>query len=127
MKSTKQLGVWMDHTTANLIVFSNQKIVKRKMELIPAFPDSVENLRMDETLMNNKKENHISDFYQKISNVIKDYDEVLLYGPTNAKTELFNQLKGDLNFDRIKIDVQPADKMTENQQEAFFKKYFDTY
>jgi len=95
------------------------------MELIPAFPGSVENLRLNESLMNNKEQNHLSDFYQKLSNVIKDYDEVLLYGPTNAKTELFNQLKQDIHFDRIKIDVQPADKMTDNQQEAFVKKFFD--
>jgi hypothetical protein len=125
MNTQKQIGIWMDHSTANLIEFSNDKIVKRTMELIPAFPGSVENLRLNESLMNNKEQNHLSEFYQKISNVIKDYDEVLLYGPTNAKTELYNQLKEDIHFDRIKIDVQPADKMTDNQQEAFVKKFFD--
>ena len=125
MNTQKQIGIWMDHSTANLIAFSNDKIVKTKMELIPAFPGSVENLRLNESLMNNKEQNHLSDFYQKLSNVIKDYDEVLLYGPTNAKIELFNQLKQDIHFDRIKIDVQPADKMTDNQQEAFVKKFFD--
>lgn len=125
MNTQKQLGIWMDHSVANLIELSNDKMVKRTMELIPSFPESVENLRLNESLMNNKEENHLSAFYQKISNVIKDYDEVLLYGPTNAKTELFNQLKEDIHFDRIKIDVQNADKMTENQQEAFVKKYFD--
>lgn len=125
MNTQKQLGIWMDHSVANLIELSNDKIVKRTMELIPAFPGPVENLRLNESLMNKKKQYHFSEFYQKISNVIKDYDEVLLYGPTNAKTELFNQLKEDLHFDRIKIDVQPADIMTVNQQEVFVKKYFE--
>lgn len=125
MNTQKQLGIWMDHSVANLIELSNDKMVKRTMELIPAFPGPVENQRLNESLMNNKEQNHLSEFYQKLSNVIKDYDEVLLYGPTNAKTELFNQLKEDLHFDRIKIDIQPADKMTDNQQEAFVKKYFE--
>lgn len=125
MNTQKQLGIWMDHSVANLIGFSNDKMVKRTMELTPAFPDQVQNLRLDESLMNNKEVDHLSAFYQKISNVIKDYDDVLLYGPTNAKNELYNQLKEDIHFDRIKIDVKSADKMTDNQQEAFVKKYFD--
>jgi hypothetical protein len=125
MNTQKQIGIWMDHSTANLIELTNDKIVKRTMELIPAFPGPVENLRLNESLINNKEQNHLSEFYQKLSNVIKDFDEVLLYGPTNAKTELFNQLKEDIHFDRIKIEVQPADKMTDNQQEAFVKKYFE--
>jgi hypothetical protein len=125
MKSIKQLGIWMDHSIANIIELSNDKMVKRTVKLIPAFPESVENLGLNETLMNNKVNDHLSDFYKKISAVIKNFDEVLLYGPTHAKTELFNQLKEDIHFDRIKIEVQPADIMTDNQQEAFVKKYFE--
>jgi len=55
---------------------------------------------------------------------MKDYDEVLLFGPTNAKNELVNILKVDHHFDEIKIEVKPADKMTENQQLAFVKEHF---
>lgn len=125
MKSIKQLGIWMDHSVANLIELSNDKMAKRTVKLIPAFPGSVENLRLNESLINNKENDHIADFYQKISDIIKKFDEVLLYGPTQAKTELFNQLKKNIHFDRIKIDVQPAENMTENQQETFVKKYFE--
>lgn len=125
MKSIKQLGIWMDHSVANLIELSNDKMARRTVKLIPAFPGSVENLRLNESLINNKENDHLTDFYQKISDIIKKFDEVLLYGPTQAKTELFNQLKKNIHFDRIKIDVQPAENMTENQQEAFVKKYFE--
>jgi hypothetical protein len=55
---------------------------------------------------------------------MKDYDEVILFGPTDAKSELYNLLKNDHHFDKIRIEVKPADKMTENQQQAFVKKYF---
>jgi hypothetical protein len=124
MNTQKQLGIWMDHSVANLIEMWNDQIVKKTLEIAPEFFGPIENLRMNESLIN-KELNYLSEFYQKISNVIKDCDVVLLYGPTNAKTELFNQLIEDLHFDRIRIDVQPADKMTEIQQEAFVKKYFD--
>ena len=55
---------------------------------------------------------------------VKNYDEVILFGPTDAKVELFNILKADQHFDKIKIDIKQADKMTENQQHAFVKDHF---
>jgi hypothetical protein len=55
---------------------------------------------------------------------IKDCTEVLLFGPTDAKTELLHILRADHHFDNIEIEVMPADKMTETQQQAFVKDYF---
>jgi hypothetical protein len=49
-----------------------------------------------------------------------------LFGPTNAKTELINKLKEDHHFDEVKIEVKSADKMTENQQQAFVLEHFNT-
>ena len=125
MKSIKQLGIWMDHSVANLIELSNDKTVTNTIELYPAFPQQIENLGLDESLMNNKEQNQLSDYFLNLSKVIKEYNEVLLFGPTSAKTELFNLLKEDIHFDEIKIDVLPADKMTDNQQEAFVRKFFE--
>jgi hypothetical protein len=34
-------------------------------------------------------------------------------------------LNTDLHFKNIKIEVKSADKMTDNQQEAFVKKHFE--
>jgi hypothetical protein len=49
---------------------------------------------------------------------------VILFGPTDAKIELFNLIKNNRQFEHIKIATLPADKMTENQQHAFVKDYF---
>jgi hypothetical protein len=54
----------------------------------------------------------------------KKYEEVILFGPTNAKVELMNILKEDQHFNKIKIDVKSTDRMTDNQQVAFVKDYF---
>jgi hypothetical protein len=50
---------------------------------------------------------------------------VLLFGPTNAKVELHNYLKKDLHFKKIKIDIEPTDKMTNNEKDAFVKNHFE--
>jgi hypothetical protein len=115
----------MDHSVANLIEFSNERMTKKTLKIAPAYLGPLENLRLNESPIINKEQNHLSNFYQEISDVIKDFDEVLLYGPIQAKTELYNLLKKDMHFDKIKIDMHPADKITDNQQETFVRKYFD--
>jgi hypothetical protein len=50
---------------------------------------------------------------------------VLLFGPTNAKLELSNFLKKDLHFKDIKIDIEAADKMSDNEKLAFVKAHFN--
>lgn len=124
MKRAKQLGIWMDHSTANIMELSDNKVVTTNLESTPAFPEQVENLRLNESLMHNKGQDHQSDFYEKLSHIINDYDEVLLFGPTEAKTELHNLLKDNRRFEKIKITIQNADKMTDNQQQAFVRDFY---
>jgi hypothetical protein len=75
--------------------------------------------------MHNKEQHQQSEYYKKIGEIIKDYKEVILFGPTEAKTELFNILKADHLFENIKIEIKQTDKMTENQQHAFVKNHFN--
>jgi hypothetical protein len=56
--------------------------------------------------------------------VIRSYDDILLFGPTEAKTELYNLLKADHHFSKIRIIVKPADKINDQQQHSFIKNYF---
>ena len=124
MKTKKKLGIWMDHSSANIMELSNGEVITVTLESTPAFPDQIENLRMDERLMHNKVQNEQSDYFEKLSFIIHDYDEVLLFGPTDAKTELYNLLKNNRRFENIKISVEPTDKITENQQKAFLKNFY---
>ncbi|MDO9615050.1 MAG: hypothetical protein Q7J86_11080 [Bacteroidota bacterium] len=124
MKTTKRLGIWMDHSTANLIEFTDDKTASSAVDAQVGEQDEPLNAR-DETMIQNKEQNELSDYFKRISEVIKDYDEVLLFGPTHAKDELNNILKEDHHFDGVKIEIKPADNMTENQQEAFVREHFN--
>lgn len=77
--------------------------------------------------MHNKEQHEQLAYYKEIAAVIKNYEEVLLFGPTDAKKELVNILKEDHHFDKIKIEIKDAGKMTENQRNAFVKEYFLTH
>jgi hypothetical protein len=75
--------------------------------------------------MHNKEQQMHQAYFSELGDEILKYDHVLLFGPTRAKAELNNYLSKDLHFKDIKIDVEGADKMTNNQQEAFVKRHFE--
>jgi len=126
MKSARHLGIYMDHSVAHLMELTNDTIVTSTVESQSTLMDDANYLRKDEGLMHNIEHYQRSDYFKRLSAVIRDYDEVILFGPTDAKSELHNLLKDDHHFDKIRIEVKPADKMTENQQQAFVRNYFIT-
>jgi ADP-heptose:LPS heptosyltransferase len=124
MATAKKLGIWMDHANAHLMEFTTDPIETKT--IASKFTHEVKELsiRKGEDRMHNKEQNQQHEYYKEIGEKIKKYEEVVLFGPTDAKVELFNFLLKDHNLANIKIKVEHADKMTENQQHAFVKKYF---
>ncbi len=55
--------------------------------------------------MHNKEQQQQSEYYKTLGETIKNYDDVLLFGPTNAKVELLNILKADISFS-IKLKIE---------------------
>lgn len=126
MKSTKHLGIWMDHSIAYLNELTNGTIIATNtIESQPKLQVKEEDLYFkDESHMLNKEQKQRAAFYKRISDVITGYEEVILFGPTEAKNELLNLLRANHLFDKIKIEIKTTDKMTENQQHDFVKGYF---
>lgn len=123
METQKNLGIWMDHSTANLIDLNSNKknnIITSKFD----FETKEEVLSRSEKSMHNKRQQQHEAYYKEIADEILKYDHVLLFGPTSAKTELHNFLNEDLHFKDIQIDVEATDKLTDNQLEAFVKNHF---
>jgi len=124
MKARKNLGIWMDHSEAHLMEFSHATITCNTLEQHNFSQGEAHDSSKGEYQIQNKEKQHLESYYKKLGNVIKNYDDVLLFGPTAAKIELLHHLRADHNFSNIKIEVKPADKMTENQQHAYVKEYF---
>ena len=124
MKKPKRLGICMDNSDAHLMVFNTDIIELNTIESTFTHQVKEDTLQKSEHLMHNKEQQHQSAYYKELSEIIKEYDEVILFGPTNAKAELLNILSADHHFDNIKIEVEQTDKLTENQQHAYVKDYF---
>ena len=123
MTTKKKLGIWMDHASAHVIEIADPMVTK--IVVSESTPEEKEkSLQKGESMMHNKEQQQQIEYYKKLGAIIKDYDEVLLFGPTNAKIELLNILKADLSFSKIKIEVRQTDKMTQNQEHAYVREYF---
>ena len=124
METGKKLGIWMDHSSAHIMEFTVDPIETKTLQSKFTHAEKEASLGKSENLMHNKEQHQQSEYYKKLGDVIKNYSEVILFGPTDAKIELFNILNADHHFSKIKFEVKTADKMTENQQHAFVKDHF---
>jgi nitrogenase subunit NifH len=124
MENRKKIGIWMDHSEAHLIKYANDTIKVNTIESTFTHQDKEYSLSKSESLMHNKRQQQQGKYYKELADIIENYTEALLFGPTNAKVELLNILRADLKFENIKIEVKHSDKMTKNQQHAFVKKHF---
>ena len=123
MNNIRKLGIWMDHSNAYLMELANDIIVQRVVSEL-ANHETEFNFYKGEKLIH-KKEQHLQlSYYKKIGDVIKKYQDVVIFGPTNAKNELLNLIKTDHLFEGIKIEVKNSDKMTEDQMQNFVRDYF---
>ena len=124
MKDIKQLGIWMDHANAFLLEIVNDTIETNSVVSELSDPEAEFNFYKGEKLIH-KKERHLQlSYYKKVGEIIKKYQEVVLFGPTDAKNELLNLLKIDHLFEDIKIEVVNSGKMTESQMQTFVREYF---
>lgn len=114
----------MDHHTAKIITYGTSGM--HSTTVTSAFTHEIkqESLSRSEHGMNNKEQNFQKDYFKELAELIKPYTEVILFGSTNAKIELFNFLKSNKDFGGIKINVESSDRLTEPQELAFVRDYF---
>ena len=124
MTKTKNLGIWMDHSNAHLMEFTTDPITTNIISSKFTHQEKEHSLSKSENLMHNKEQGQQSAYYKRLGDAIKNYEDVIIFGPTDAKSELLNILRADHNFENIKVEIEQTDKMTQNQQHAFVKDYF---
>ena len=124
MKNRKCLGIWMDYSNAYLMELKYGEINTTIIKSSFTQDKKKEILLKGEKAMHHKKQQLTLDYFNAIASVIKNYEEVILFGPTDAKIELLKMLKSNHQYDDKHIDALTTDKMTEKQLHAFVKKYF---
>lgn len=124
MTINKKLGIWIDHSSAHLTEFTTGPMESKTIESDFNNQDKQQTLARSENVMHNKEQHKHLEFYNKIAEAMVGYQDVVLFGPTDAKVELYNNIKADNRFAKTSIQVRQSDKLTENQRQAFVRDYF---
>ena len=124
METKKKLGIWMDHSIAYLMEFTTSAFEIKTIESEFHKQKKIQTSSKSDSLMRNKEQQKLTSYYKKISDIIKDYKKVILFGPSNAKVELFDFLSEDERFIKIKFEIKNTDKMTKEQKNSFVMDMF---
>lgn len=122
MDKKRRLGVWVDYSDAHLMEFKTNVIELNTIESTFTHQEKTE--EEDERKRLSKEKRKHAKFYKDLSETIKYYDEVVIFGPSDSKKELANILASDDKFSNIKIDFEETGNLTENQQHNFVKEHF---
>jgi stalled ribosome rescue protein Dom34 len=124
METKKKLGIWMDHSIAYLMEFTTSAFEIKTIESEFHKQKKIQTSSKSDSLMRNKEQQKLFSYYKKISEIIKDYKKVILFGPSNAKVELFDFLSEDERFIKIKFEIKNTDNMTKEQKNSFVMDMF---
>lgn len=133
----RQTGIWIDSSKAIIVSLDGKK------ESITEIDSTIENKSYpnregnkgtfsgshhsaSETQLNNRKKEQTNYFMDSIIDYIKRSDELYVFGPASAKTELKKRIQTEkiIAPDKLK-GVDTSDKLTINQIVAKVRNFYD--
>lgn len=132
----KEVGLWMDHRKAVIVVMTDKgdetKLIISKVERqLRRSGDSplkgpYESLQVPKSDSRQKTlSGHLNIYYDAIIACVRDAEDILIFGPGEAKGELKKRLKRSKFGGRI-VGVETVDKMTDRQIVARVRECFLT-
>ena len=131
---TKNIGLWIDHKKAILVIQSEQGQDIQKIESgvgrhvpyrgapHPRSPYSAQYQQGDNQL-DNKFNEQLNKFYDKIIAQLRAAEAVLIFGPGEAKGELEKRIA----HEKVKVQIvgiETTDKLTDRQIATKVRSYF---
>lgn len=125
MDKKRRLGIWMCQSRIHLMEYNNEEPIDmtqlpidESQEMNTAIPEiSYNAIRAEE---NNRK----LEEYKKLAEQISKYDEIVLFGPVDAKKEFQNYLETSPIASMPQLTVQQTENLTEAQQVAYVHNHF---
>lgn len=124
MEKIKKVAVYMDHFAANIIEYITTAEAIKTIKSEFNRSEKKEILQKGESLLHNKEQDMQLQFYSKLREELLNYESVLLFGATNAKTELLNILQADAKFLNVAFTLKNTDKLSDNEQITFVNDCF---
>jgi len=124
MIKIKQLAIFMDDTNALLMELYNHMIVSRNIIFKSKENEEYIDYNYSKPVKSTDMQWHHLAYYKEISDIIRNYQQVVLFGPVDTKEEFYKLLEADHHFKNIKIEFINTNKMTDFQIHKFVLNYY---
>jgi len=133
----KRIGLWLDQTEAHFIhptVTTNEpeNTASELASQVRHKGESADGVRLggfrstnNENHKQHREQDALHKYYKELQHKLLEYDEIYIFGPGPARSELYNLMKEDAHFSAKNIHSESADHMSENQLHAKVKAYFN--
>lgn len=134
----KQTGIWLDSKEANFIELQDGELVQvhhlaSELSSTHAKGGAPAGGRhggtmtgVSEKTRHHRRQNEEQRYFEEIIEQVNGADEVVIFGPGEAKDLLANAIKAPhSHFSASLMGVLTADKMTEHQQVSYVKSFFE--
>lgn len=128
------MGLWIDHRRAVILAISDgqedARVILSHADRQPGRSDGERSITKFESLQvpaddvkDRKFEQHLHAFYDEIIARVGDAEQLLIFGPGEAKGEFKKRLEKEKPSDRI-LSLETTDKMTDRQIAAKVREFF---
>jgi hypothetical protein len=123
----KKVGLWINRNKAVIVTIANKiegrSIITSDMEHYILYTTVVPGDGSPEEIRDRRFWNHLGEYYEKITEHVRDAVEIQIFGPDDAKFELQKHLESKGLADRI-VSIENAGTLTDSQIAIKVRKRF---
>lgn len=121
-----KVGIWIDHKKAVIVSASADGVTTKTLESeVGAHPRYAgQQDGGGEKKYEERHSQHLDRYYDEVIRQLTDPDELLIFGPGEAKLELKERLRRSKAHSERTIGIETTDKLTDPQIVAKVKEHF---
>jgi hypothetical protein len=116
-------GVWIDHSQA-LIIQLVDAADGQEFRLAEKVASPGNRGGGGEHTINNSSKGDLHKYLKNVSDHLSSFQEIYIFGPGTSQEQLLHHLEADHRFNKSKVSIGKADRMTEGQMIAKVREYF---
>lgn len=110
----KQIAIWIDHREAILALFKDAHLLNEEEIFSEAGPHT-HGGGWSQKRIEAHRHALLDHFYEEIVQNLRDADEIIIYGPGQAKYELNQHIKRRKTLGRRVLDVVTTDRLSDER------------
>ena len=120
-----KVGIWIDHKKAVIVSASADGVTTTVESDVGAHPRYAgQQDGGGEKKYEERHGQHLDRYYEEVIRQLTDADELLIFGPGEAKVELKDRLGRAKGHSELSIGIETTDKLTDPQIVAKVKEHF---